>query len=205
MSAAGFESFDDDASEGVKAKPQFPSEQSKLVPDGEYEVTLKKGVAKSGNGDVFTFVGIITSDGPFKGWHLERTLFFDKKSGTDEEKAAHRQKKHGEHKTDLKRLGFDVDNWKAAAGRPFSKQLALACDLMAGLKVRMRKKTNGSFENVYIDKRLDDDKPKEFTAENMVPPETGDDPWNADSSSSESPTEQAAAPAANPNDDPIPF
>ena len=111
----------------VVTKPQYFSDQSKLVPPGKYDVELLAGQLKeTTSGDVFTFVGMILTDCPHKTWHLERTIFFAKKTGTAEEKSAYRKQKYDELIKDLTTLGFDTENWTTANGRPRSEQIPLA-------------------------------------------------------------------------------
>lgn len=142
----------------VVTKPQYFSDQSKLVPPGKYDVELLAGQLKeTTSGDVFTFVGMILTDCPHKTWHLERTIFFAKKTGTAEEKSAYRKQKYDELIKDLTTLGFDTENWTTANGRPRSEQIPLAAAACKGLRAEFVKKgprEEGGVANVYLNKRL---------------------------------------------------
>ncbi len=46
-----------------------------------------------------------------------------------------------------------MDNWTKANNRPFGSQCEAACSLARKLRVKLRLKTNGDFQNVYIQKR----------------------------------------------------
>lgn len=210
-----FSDFDDEA-EAIPTKPQFASDQTKQMADGTYEVELRAGVKKEGESDIFVFAGTVLSDGPFRGWVLEKTIFFNKKSGTPEEKKEHRSGKIGELKSDLSTLGFDVANWTKANNRPFADQLERACKLMKGLRVKMTKRTKDNFVNVYINKRLPDpnDKPEKFGAAEMaaVAGDLGDGGMDVNASHADAPSSNgthgmphdASAPTA-PGDEIIPF
>ncbi len=154
-----FEDFDDDAmgidTDNIPTKPKHGSEQTAALPDGDYDVKITGGVLKeAGGADLFTFLGTVETDGPYKGWKCERTIFLSKKEGSDEEKKAFKASKIGEIKADFKTMGFDVENWTKAAGRPFGEQWKVACEVMVGVCVKVRKKQNQKFANVYINKRL---------------------------------------------------
>ncbi len=192
---SAFSDFDD-TFETAQAKPQYASDQSKAVLDGKYNCEIKGGIPKeTTSGKVFTFLTTIISDGPYKGYSLERTIFMFKKNGTDEEKAAYIEKRVAELKADLSKLGFDVPNWTKANGRPFGVQLDIACEMMKGLVVQMTKKTN-DMANVYIDKRLPDldGKPAKFGAEEMKAGATAAAPQNYGTSPMEMPTDDPVTP-----------
>ncbi len=155
------------------AKAQYASDQSKQVADGEYECEIRSAVMKdTSSGKVFTFTGTILSDGPYRGYALEHTIFFSKKNGTDEEKAEYKKKQLGNLKKDFTTLGFDADNWTPEKGRLFSAQMPIACALAKGMVVKMRKKVTDTGENVYLNRRLadKDGKPAKFGAAEMVMP-----------------------------------
>lgn len=66
---------------------------------------------------------------------------------------------------DLKRLGFDSDQWTVANNRPASDELDKAIKLMPGLRFSSKKETNGTFHNINIRERLGTDgKPQTFDA-----------------------------------------
>jgi len=167
--STGFSSFDDEFTR-ASAKPQYASDQTQQIPDGSYDVEITAGVMKETvTGEVFTFLGTVLTDGPYRGWKLERTIFFHKKNGSDEEKFEYTRKRIAELKTDLATLGFDVHNWTSGNGRPFSSQLKIACSVMRGCRVKMAKKT-GEMVNVYLNKRFPDldGKPAKFGPAEMV-------------------------------------
>lgn len=162
-----FNSFDDadELFEDLSDKRQSAS-----LPDGDYEVEIVSAGPKyhEKSGDMFEFKLVVVGHEKYDGRKVDRTIFFDKKNGTDEEKEEYKAKKLQELKVDLKTLGFDVENWKKSTGRPFSQQLEAACTLMVGCKVKIRTKQNGEFANVYINKRLEDGKPAKFGAAEMA-------------------------------------
>ncbi len=152
-----FEDFDDDALgvDDIPTKPKHGSEQTAALPDGDYDVRITGGVLKdAGGSDIFSFLGTVLTDGPYKGWKCERTVFLSKKSGTDEEKKAFKVSKIGEILADFKTIGFDVENWTKANGRPRGEQMKVACNVMVGVCVKVRKSHKNNFTNVYINKRL---------------------------------------------------
>jgi hypothetical protein len=60
---------------------------------------------------------------------------------------------------DLKRLGFDVDEWKLSKGRAFSKELPKAISHLPGIvfkgKKKMAQSKNGDeFLNIYVTKKV---------------------------------------------------
>lgn len=155
-----FSSFDEDDVEGgspMPLKPKYGNEQTKALKDGEYDCKLTgaelKAMGKDGTGTKFVFYGVVMS-GEFAGWKCEREIILEKKDGTDEEKKAFARNKMNEVMADLATIGFDVQNWTKANGRPRSEMLAIACDVLKDLCVKMRKKANGQYANVYINKRL---------------------------------------------------
>jgi hypothetical protein len=173
--AVDFSTFDDDDTGeggGLPLKAKYGNEQTKQLDDGEYEVRLTgaeiKPMGKDG-GSKFVFYGVVVS-GKWAGWKCEKDIFLDSNKGTDEEKKAFQRSKMNDVLQDLASLGFDVQNWTKANGRPRSEMLPLACDVLKGLCVKVAKKTKNGYVNVYLNKRLpalDGQKPT-FGAEDMV-------------------------------------
>lgn len=69
---------------------------------------------------------------------------------------------------DCGKLGFDSDQWKMTNNRPASQELPRALELMAGVKFSAEKKQSGTFHNINIKERLEDGKPKKFTAADLA-------------------------------------
>ncbi len=152
---------DDDNGDPTPVKPRYGNEQTKALKDGDYDVKLThaemKAMGKDTSDSKFVFYGVIVSDGPFNGWKCEKEILLDKKGGdgvTDEMKNEHRRNKTSELLGDFRTIGFDVENWTKANGRPRSEQIPVACDVLKGVYVKMTKRTKGAFTNVYINKRL---------------------------------------------------
>jgi hypothetical protein len=188
---ADFESFNDEPESGpVALKPKYGNEQTAALPDADYDVEIVGSVMKEAAGKtIFTFLTVVKG-GEYDGWKCEKAIFLEKNGGTDEEKAAYRAQRIQEIRADFKTLGFDSENWTKANGRPFGEQWKIACDVMKGLKVRVKKKKNGTFVNVYFNKRLAD---KDGRAATFGP---------ADMVASEG---MNAPPAAGTEGEPLPF
>ncbi len=173
----GFEGLDDAKHDDTPICPKYASEATKKLKDGDYEVEVTAGILKQDeHGPRFTLLMVVL--GPtHTGWKIEKTTFFNKKSGTPEEKEAHMVSKRNEVVSDCQVMGFDSENWKASLGRPFSAQVQIAGEVMKGVRLKVRKKQNGEFANLYINKRLAeaDGKPAAFGAEQMVSPAQGFD------------------------------
>lgn len=165
-----FSSFDDDFTR-TPPRPKYASEATAALPDGDYEVEVTAGLMKEDeHGPRVTILMVVTAGPDCVGWKIDKTTFLTKKSeGGGREKD---QKRVDELKNDLATMGFDVANWKPPE-RPFAKQLAIACAVMKGVKLKVRKKQNGEYANLYLNKRLDDDKPKVFGPAEMVMPADG--------------------------------
>ncbi len=179
-----FKSFDEETFEKAPDKRQSGSD----LPDGDYDVEIESAGADTNKaGEIFKFRFLVVHHDKFNGKKLDRTIFFEKKEGTDAEKKEYSAKKVQELKVDLKTLGFDVQNWTRAAGRPFEDQLALACAAMRGVHCKVRVK-NGDFTNVYINKRLheSDGKPAQF-GEAELKAEEGEDALGTKSKAAEEP------------------
>lgn len=174
---SGFSAFDDEF-EGQSSKRKSAA----TVPDGDYTVEIKLAeLRETKAGDVFSFKMVVLDDGPLSGKQIERALFLTPKGESEDERAENRKKKVGELKVDLATIGFDVDNWTKANNRPFGSQCELACRLMKGCKVQVRAKTNNNYQNVYINKRLEDGKPTKFGAAEMAAVQTDENvPFTAD-------------------------
>lgn len=155
----GFSSFDELAEtfEQTEAKPKYGSEATQKLADGDYDVEITAGIMKDTekSGPVVTILMVVLTAGKFAGWKIEKPYFLTKK-GEDGEGRVRDERRMGELKSDLSTLGFDVQNWTAANKRHFGPQLKAACEVMKGMKLKVRKKQNGEYANLYFNKRLAD-------------------------------------------------
>jgi hypothetical protein len=198
-----FGDFDEDFEKETSKREYAKAE----IPDDDYDCEVKSvELRETKAGDVFSFKLTILKDGPFKGKALEKAIFLAGKGETEEEKAEFHRKRVKELKVDLATLGFDVDNWTKANGRSFGSQCELACSLARGCHVAVRVKTNGTFQNVYLNKRLadKDGKPAKFGAVEMgakAAEKAGEkEPFAIDAGAA--PQQQTVPPV---DDDPLPF
>lgn len=192
-----FEEFEDiaDAIETLPEKPKHGNEQTAALPDGDYDVRIVSGKIEplgKTNGSKFVFAGVVLTEGKYKGWACEKDVILTSTKGTDEEKRAFQINKLGEIRADLKTMGFDTENWTRAAGRPFPQQWKIACNVMPGVIVKVRKKQNGQYANVYINKRL-------ANLDGMLPT-FGEEEMAASASASSPPAGDTMA-----DGDPLPF
>ncbi len=205
--ATGFEALAEfeDAFEAATVKPKYGSEQSKAVADGDYVCQLTGAIMKdTAKGSVFTFMATIISDCQYKGWTLEKTIFLQSSKGSEDDKKKYTQDRMGELKKDFATLGFDSEKWTKANNRPVTTQLPAACELLKGMKIKMRKKT-GDYANVYLndrvkgdDKKPVDGKPEKIGAEELAAVKV---PENAGAPATAAPP----AETYNSPDSPIPF
>lgn len=129
------------------------------LPDGDYEFEIKKVYLKTSKKQQTPIISMelqVLSGPAFVGNVIERPSFITS------------QEAFGFVLADCLKLGFDADQWKKATGRPASQEIEKAAKLMEGLRFAGQKKTNGTYHNVYIDKRLNTDgKPAKFTAADL--------------------------------------
>lgn len=205
--STGFDSFNDQF-EKAPARPRYSNEATAALPDGEYDVDVTAGLMKEGeHGPIVTILMVVLGGGAGSGWKIEKPYFLTKKG--DDGSRVTDEKRMTELKTDLVTIGFDVENWSAAKGRPFSKQLAIACSVMKGLRLKVKKKQNGEYANLYINKRLHevDTRPAKFGAGDMVEA-PGQEAYGQSPMSAPPPPPPAAPPAppaGEPASNPIPF
>ncbi len=181
---SGFSSFDaiDDDFERAEAKPKYASEATEKLGDGDYEVEITAGIPKEGDfGPVVTILMVVLTAGKYAGWKIEKTYFLTKK-GEEAGERIKDEKRVAELKSDLATIGFDVGNWSAANKRPFGAQLKIACETMKGCRLKIRKKQNGEYANIYMNKRLSeaDGKPATFGPNEMVASATSAAPSQGD-------------------------
>lgn len=175
MATQDFSAFDaigDDFAK-TEARPQYASEATEKLGDGEYDAEVTAGVMKVTNyGPIVEIKMTVLTDGKFKGWKIEKVYFLTKEGeGGGRVKDEIRLR---ELKTDLNRCGFAVDTWP---GAKFSSNLTIACEMLKGLHLKIKKKQNGEYANLYFNKRAADadgkpvdGKPAKFAADQMVAP-----------------------------------
>lgn len=176
-----FDDFEDDFEGASTSAPPKPGAKidAKQLADADYVFVVKKVEPKDTNaGPLVTFTLEIASPGAFDGCSVERQYWLTKKdeSGGRIKNAAVVKLLHD----DLAKLGFDVDNWTKANGRPFSVELKRAAKVAVGMKFKGKKKQNGQYANLYVNERAKDDgKPavvdKEFMDEFCADPFGGDE------------------------------
>ncbi len=196
--STGFSDFDDDFGK-APVKPKYASEATKQLADGDHECQVTLGVMKDDEkfGPRVTILMTVLG-GANSGWSIEKSYFLMKKDEDDPTARVKDEKKLAELKTDLTTMGFDVANWTGANKRPFTKELTIACTVMKGVKLKVRKKQNGEHANLYLNKRLDDDRPKTFGPAEMAA-EAGQEQFSPSGLESEGST------GAGQPGDPIPF
>lgn len=152
---SNFSSFDalDDDFEKTDLRPKHASEATEKLADGDHECEITLGEQKEINGGPVVVIKMtVISEGKFKGWAIEKPYFLTKnEEGGGRVKD---EKRLQELKTDLSTMGFDVANWTPGNNRPFSAQLKIACAVMKGIHLKVRKKQNGEYANLYLNKRL---------------------------------------------------
>jgi hypothetical protein len=193
-----FDNFEDD----FEGQPSKRPSNKATVPDGDYTVEVQSAELRDTKaGEVFSVKMTILDDGPLFSKQIEKAIFLVGKGETEQEKAENRKRRVGDMKADLATIGFDVDNWTRANGRPFGAQVGTACVLMIGCKLKVRAKTSNDYQNIYINKRLEDGKPAKFGKAEMVVESSGGDVLAGDAP----PAQQPAAPPVEEPSQPIPF
>lgn len=134
----------------------------KDLDDGEYEFEITSAQTKQPKGNFICECGVkVMSPGAFCGEVFQWSHFLNDADGAKFFAG-----------NVLKKLGFDVDNWKKAKGRPFSQEFTKSLRLLPGLHFRGRKSKGGPksskpgefFQNVYVGARAEDGRPKQFGA-----------------------------------------
>ena len=100
-----------------------------LVPNGQYEVEIGKAAIEETqkSGDTILKLPLIFRSGNIAGDYTEKPYFF----------RTHEQAELCG--ADLRVMGFDVENWTKANGRPLSQELPKAVARMPGLKLKVAK------------------------------------------------------------------
>lgn len=156
---ASAEDFDDDF-EGVPAGGG--QNDLKGLADGKYTLKITKAdfksIEKTGSQVVDISLEIV-SDGPTCGKKYRHSYWL-----TNKDDGGVNEVSVGILKKDLTTLGFDVDQWKKANGRPFSGELKKAMKVAVGVEFAGKKTTNASgYPQLYIDNRgKTDGKPERF-------------------------------------------
>ncbi len=135
------------------------------LPDGEFTFTITAAemkTIKTGNTLFNRSVTVIGGD------HDGHTAKYDTFLTVDDGKTVNNINMKSLEK-DLAALGFDVENWGRANGRPLSKELPKAAMAMIGMKFVGKKeaKTSGdkTYQNLYVLSRVaGDGKPEKMGA-----------------------------------------
>lgn len=122
------------------------------LPDGRYELQLVKAELKDLRGKPAILAReAVVFGGEHDGHAVKWDLFLRDKDGNPKETAVSQLRR------ELTALGFDEENWTAAAGRPFTAELKKACVAMAGLRFHGTKKANESggkvYQNLHVNER----------------------------------------------------
>lgn len=148
-----YDEFDD-------AKPSTGSTLETL-PDGEYEFEIKSvaDVKRDKGGKISFHLEVISA--PLQGAEVDFERFITS------------QETMGFFLADLKRLGFDCDNWKAGTSRTNSSEIPKALAVCPGMRFKGKKVTNEKggkqYHNLYINERLPGDgKPAAFGEKEMA-------------------------------------
>lgn len=140
------ESLDDDFVPGEGGKRMTPED----LADGKYEFEVAAAQIKFPKEYcVLELTVEVISAGLHTGDKVQHAIFVK-----DKDSAARVGK-------DLKTLGFDVDEWTKANGRPFSQEFQKVTKCLKGVRFRGTKKANKSgakvYHNLYINERMNTD------------------------------------------------
>ncbi len=144
----------------------------KILPDGEYEFEIAGGGAgykeiKSTESELVEFKLVMLTDGPHQGKKFNHSYWL---TNTAAKGGGLNEVSVGILKKDLKTLGFDVDNWTKANGRPFFGELKKALKILngGGFAFSGKKAKKDAHANLYINSRsATDGKPATFDAKSM--------------------------------------
>lgn len=150
-----------------KIKPSSGGFVNKLeaVPDGEYEVEVVNHESKDVKDGAVLSANLITT----KGLEFPKEWFIISND------------KMAQFLGDLKKMGFDVDNWTVENNRPRSEEIDKALKCMKGMRFKVVKKSEVSkkdqktYHNLYVNERLADGKPNPVPVEYLN--EVGGDPF----------------------------
>jgi len=160
--ASAMAGFDEKADE-IPAGGGGGGKDLKSLPDGEYVFDITSAYERaSKTGSVYFKMELEAHVADSTTKTVEHTYFLTK-DGTINEVS------FGILKKDLKSLGFDVDNWTRANGRPFSGEFEKAVFLMIGMSFKGKKSTNkGGYAQLYVNERTVDGKPNPVTLEALA-------------------------------------
>lgn len=154
----------------------------KTLPDGEYEFEIASGgaayksIEKTGSELVELKLTLLSENPRQQGKKFNHAYWLTNKNdgGLNEVTV-------GILKKDLKTLGFDVDNWTKANGRPFFGELKKALKILngGGFAFKAKKATKDKYAHLYINSRSETDgRPATFDAKSMEA--AAKEPFNAD-------------------------
>lgn len=156
----------------------------KTLPDGEYEFEIASGGAaykqiESTESELVELKLTLLSENPRQqGKKFNHAYWL---TNTAAKGGGLNEVTVGILKKDLKTLGFDVDNWTKANGRPFFGELKKALKILngGGFAFKGKKVTKSGHANLYINSRSDTDgRPATFDAKSMEA--AAKEPFNAD-------------------------
>jgi hypothetical protein len=149
----------DDSFTTAQEKSRF---SAKDMVDGDYEFAIHALSFKSTKAGPLVSFEIEALDAKYGGKKFEHSYFLkmkDKETGqlvTNEGQLAQLRK-------DLETIGFDAKQWTPENGRKFSVEINRAAKLIAGIRFKGKKKTNGEYHNLYVNERLvADGRPAKF-------------------------------------------
>lgn len=161
---SGLSGFDDQADN----VPTGGKQGVKSLPDGDYQIQIEKAAVNSGNkGTRLEFHMTILTDGVSKGMEIDHPYYLtnkDPKTGVE----SLNEVAIGILKKDLSVMGFDVESWTKANGKPMSAQIPKAAATITAVKIVMncKKSTNGNYHNLYLNERvITPNQPQTFTQE----------------------------------------
>lgn len=149
--------------------------------DGEYQFEVVSLAYRDNEtaGGLFELKTRIVGETPYHGYENKRAYFLTKKAegGGREPNEDARKQLVGV----LKSLGFDVDNWTRANGRPWSREFEKAAAAAPGLQFKGTLKRNGQYTNVFVKARdaAADGRPERLGAAELdAAAAANKDPWD---------------------------
>lgn len=140
----------------------------KELPDGEYEFGIASAVSKkieSTGSELVEFKLELLTSGRTQGRKYQHSYWL-----TNKDDGGLNAVSVGILKKDLTTLGFDVENWTKANGRPFFSELKKAVKILngGGFAFSGKKVTKSGHANLYVNTRSETDgKPAKFDAAAM--------------------------------------
>jgi hypothetical protein len=150
----------DTRADDVPAGSGYAAKELKNLPDGDYQFEVTgASLAPTKNGQQLFKMELEVIDGNSAGTVVDVPHFLTNDKGPNDVAI-------GILRKDLKTLGFDEENWKKEAGRPFSKELVKASATLCGMRFKGKKVTNkGGYANLYVNERIaTDGKPAKIGA-----------------------------------------